>query len=118
MTNHDQLPNRQRLWQLVGVAGLLTIAVLFVWWPGCRKYPTATSKESMALIKLLYSACNTKDLARLAKVEQDLEKATQEGKISPAEQVSFAQIIRLAKQGDWENAEKAAYRFAQDQVRR
>ena len=36
--------------------------------------------------------------------------------MSPAEQEAFAKIIGMAKAGDWERAEKAAFKFAQDQV--
>lgn len=72
----------------------------------------------MYLMKLLYTACNTKDPARLAKVEQGVEKATRSGKLSPPEQEAFAKILGMAKKGDWQDAEKAAFKFAQDQVGR
>ena len=67
-------------------------------------------------MKLLYAACNSKDPARLARVEQGMEKMTRESKLAPAEQEAFAKIIGMAKAGEWERAEKAAFKFAQDQV--
>lgn len=92
------------------------IPLLVIWWPGCREYPAVTSEEGMYLMQLLYTACNTKDPVRLTKTEQGVEKATHEGKLSMAEQKAFAKIIGLAKQGQWQDAEKAAFKFAQDQV--
>jgi hypothetical protein len=59
---------------MLGAAGVLLVALAVVWWPGCRQYPAASSEESLSLVKLLYTACNTRDAARLAKVEQGVEK--------------------------------------------
>jgi len=116
-TNHDdENPSSRRLWRLVGVAGVLAIPLLVIWWPGCRQYPSLTSKEGMQQMKLLYAACNTKDTERLGRVEQGVEKMTREGKLSPAELEAFSKIIGMAKASDWERAEKAAFKFAQDQV--
>lgn len=114
----DDVPDRRRVRWLVGLAALLAVPLAVVYWPGCREYPPATSRESMSLMKLLYAACNTKDAARLAKVEEGVEKATREGKLSPPEQAAFAKIVGMAKAGDWAGGEKAAFKFAQDQVGR
>jgi hypothetical protein len=113
---NDEAPDPRRLRRLVGMAGVLAIPLLVVWWPGCRQYPAVSSQESLYLMKLLYAACNTKDTARLAKVEQGVAKATHEGKLSPPEQEAFAKITGMAKKGEWQIAERAAFRFAQDQV--
>ena len=101
---------------LVRAMLLLAVPLVVVWWPGCRQYPAVTSKDALGLMKLLYAACNTRDPARLAKVEQGAEKLAREGKLSPPERDSFADIIGMAKGGDWERAEQSAFRFAQDQV--
>jgi hypothetical protein len=105
----------RRPW-LVPVAGLLVVLLVAVWWPGCRKYPAVTSKESLSLMKLLYAACNTREEGRLKMAEEKLAKLTQEGKLSEAERESFAEIVGMARSGSWERAERAAFRFAQDQV--
>ena len=99
MPTNAKTPNRRRLWQMIGATGILLIPLLVIWWPGCRQYPAVTSKDSLGLIKLLYAACNTKDPARLARVEQGMEMTTREGKMSPAEQEAFAKIIGMAKAG-------------------
>jgi hypothetical protein len=103
-------------WQL-GTLGLLAIPVLVLWWPGCRQYPEVTSKESLKLIKQLYTACNTRDSDRLAKVEERLAKIEADGKMSEREVDAFRAIIDLAREGEWERAERASFKFAQDQVR-
>jgi hypothetical protein len=113
----DESPQNTRLRVLLTCLGVLTVLVLFVWWPGCRQYPRVTSKESLRLMKLLYTACNTRDPVRLATVEQGVEKSTREGKLTETEQNAFRYILDLARSSHWEQAEKASLRFAQDQVR-
>jgi hypothetical protein len=105
-----------RLRWLLGVLAVLAIGLVVVWWPGCRQYPAVTSKESLQLMKLLYAACNTRDTARLARVEQGVEGLARAGHLTAPEQEAFGKIIGLAKAGDWAGAEKASFKFAQDQV--
>jgi hypothetical protein len=80
---------------------LLTIPMVVIWWPGCHKYPVATSVASYGLMEALYTACNTRNSEWLAKVEKKVEQAAHQGKLSTSEQDSFRQIIGLAKAGDW-----------------
>lgn len=108
--------NKRQRW-LLGIAGVLFAAVVVVWWPGCRQYPEVTSRDSLRMMKLLYTACNTRDTGRLGQVERQLDKATREGKVSPQEREAFDKIIAQARRGEWEQAQKASLRFAQDQVR-
>jgi hypothetical protein len=111
-----QTAARPRLRGLVLTLGGLSSLLLLVWWPGCRQYPAVSSKEGLYLMKLLYSATNTKDNVRLTKVEEGVEKAARAGALTPPEQAAFAKIIGMARNGDWANAENSAFRFAQDQV--
>jgi hypothetical protein len=114
--SHDEPSDRRRLRLLLGLAAVLAIAMAIVWWPRFRQYPAVTSRESLQLMKLLYAACNTRDQARLARVEAGLQRLTEEGKITPAETESFRSIIALTKMGDWKAAQQASLRFAEDQV--
>ena len=107
-----------RLRWLLGSLAVAVLALGVVWWPGCRHYPAVSSKESLQVMKLLYTACNTRDHAKLTRVEQSLEKAAKAGKLTPQEQAAFRGIVDMARQGEWERAEKASFRFAQDQVGR
>jgi hypothetical protein len=112
----EDAPDRRRLWILLALAGLLVIPLAIIWWPRFRKYPPVTSRESLQLMKLLYAACNTRDLARLSRVEQGVEELKREGKLAAAEQGAFESIIATARSGDWEAAEQAGFKFAEDQV--
>lgn len=117
-SDHDnETPDRSRLWRLLVLLGVVAVPLAVVWWPGCRTYPELTSREGMGLMKLLYTACNTRDPVRLGKVEQGVEKAAGEGKLTDREREAFREIIGMARAGDWERAEKASFKFAQDQVR-
>jgi hypothetical protein len=112
----DETLERRRPWRLFAFAGVLAVATLLVWWPGCRQYPPVSSPESLSLMRLLYSACNSRDEKRLAEVEKRIEKLQAEGKLNPEERAGFDKIVGMAKAGKWEAAEKSAFKFAQDQV--
>jgi len=111
-----QEADRGRLGWLLGGTGVLLVLVVSVWWPGCRQYPSVTSPTSLKLMQLLYSACNARDPVRLTRVQQGVELALRQGKLTPAEVTAFTEIVQLAKSGDWARAEAASFRFAQDQV--
>lgn len=115
-TDDEDGPDRSRLRWLLSAAGVMAAVCVVVWWPGCRQYPAVSSPESLTLMKLLYTACNTRDPARLDRVEQGVEKFAREGRMSPGEQTAFRRIIALARGGDWPQAQAASLRFAQDQV--
>lgn len=112
---HDE-PESGRTWK-VALLGIVCSLLLLIWWPGCRQYPEVTSPESLRLMKMLYAACNTRNVQRLDRTVGALDKLVREGKVTPAEKDSFSRIVETARQGRWEEAEKAAFRFAQDQVR-
>ena len=103
---------------LLWLAAPLALALVVVWWPGCRSYPPVSSPESLTLIKQFVTATNTKDLGRLAAAETRFEKLSREGKLTPEERTAFASILSLAKAEQWQEAERAAFQFAQDQVGR
>ncbi len=84
---------------------------------GCREYPPVTTRESQDLIKLVYTASNTRSEPRLAECERRLNLLIEEKKISDIEKAAFQKIIQQAKQGDWQAAQDEALQFARDQVR-
>ena len=107
----------RRRW-LIGAVALACSTPIIVRLLGCGKYPIASSVESYALMEGLYTACNTRNPEWLARAEKRVDRAVQEGSMSPAEQEAFQQIINWAKAGEWERAQKAAYKFAADQAGR
>lgn len=115
MTTDSEGDSRRARW-LGGLAVALFVPLALVWWPGCRQYSPVTSRESLGLMQLLYTACNTRDPVRLAKVETGLEKLAREGKMGPDERGGFERILAMAKASEWAKAEAAAFKFAQDQV--
>lgn len=101
-----------------GFFTVLVVTILVIWRPGCRNYPPVTSPEGMQLIKLLYAACNTRELDRLERAEKEFAELVRQEKVTPREKASFESIFALARAGKWEQAEKAAFRFAEDQIGR
>lgn len=99
--------------QLNSILILLLAVFAFV---GCNSYPAVTSREGRQLIKRLYVACNSKSEAKLSGVAEDLSKFSEAGTISAGEKQAFDSIITLAKQGNWEAAEKSALQLAEGQV--
>lgn len=95
----------------------LVLALLFCFLSGCRSYPEVSSRESLELIKLVYTACNTRDRERLEECEKQLEELSLAGKIGTREMDAFRKTIDLAKNDDWEMAQNQALKFAQDQIR-
>jgi hypothetical protein len=117
INDHDEehQPGRQR--KLIAIMLVLALIAAYLWWPSFKTYPEVTSRESLQLMKLLYTACNTQDVNRLNKVEADLQKLVTAKKMTTTEQDAFTRNITLAKNGAWKDAEKASFKFAQDQVR-
>ncbi len=107
---------RPRRW-LWGLLGVLAVAAAVVWWPGCRKYPQVTSPEALSLARRLYTACNTRHEGRLATVEAEVDRLTQQGILTPREEEAFRFIVGLARAGQWERAERESFRLAKDQLR-
>ena len=110
----EDAPGRS-LHGLIGVA-VLAVPLLIIWWPGCRQYPPVSSRESLSLLRLLYTACNTRNEKRLSDVEAGVRKLPHEGKMTAKEKAGFERIIAMARAGKWKEAEQAAFKFARDQV--
>lgn len=99
------------------MAGSATILVVCLTLSGCGRHPKATTRESLDLIKQVYTACNTKNIDRLTACEKRFAELRESGKLSDNEAASFQKAIGLAKDSKWQQAQDLALRFAQDQVR-
>lgn len=112
-TAGESKPSRMTL--LCGCLALLAAIALATWWSQRKIYPTATSAESMVLIKKLYTACNLQDAKLLSKFEQELVASQSAQQVTAAEFAAFSDIAALAKAGEWKKASGQAFRFARDQ---
>lgn len=99
------------------VAGAILVVLGLCLAPGCREYPPVSTEESQDMIKLVYTAANTRDEARLAACEIRLKQLIEEKKMGEKESAAFQKIIDQAKKGDWQAAQDDALQFARDQVR-
>ncbi|MGC4002463.1 MAG: hypothetical protein QM811_04700 [Pirellulales bacterium] len=102
---------------LVAVFCILLVGVGAWAWMNRRIYPEVTSAESLRLIKLMYTAANTKNVKLLTNFEKELAAAVRAKHVGDDEATAFAGIAQTAREGDWKSAEQAAYRFALDQRR-
>ena len=100
-------------WIALLVAG---VGLWYVWSPRWRQYPPVTSPEALTLIKVLYTACNTRNAAQLLEIEATLKKLSETNSITSVERASFERILTLAKQEQWDAAQRASLRFAEDQM--
>lgn len=100
-----------------GGIGVLLMAAILGWWRSGEEYPAVSSPESLHLMRALYTACSSRNDARLATVEENVGGAMARGLLDEAEYQAFEKIIALARSGDWPSATSESYRFAQDQVR-
>ena len=117
ISNEDgETPIRRTYW-LLAILVLLAFVSAYLWWPSWKTFPEVSSRESLQLLKQLYTACNTRSPERLQQVEIDLKKLIQQGKVGDAEQKAYLRLVALAQSGQWEEAARASLRFAQDQVR-
>lgn len=107
-------------WELVKnstkLSAILILLLALFALSGCNSYPAVKSRDGRQLIKRLYVACNSKSEARLSSVAEDLSKFSEAGTISASERQAFNSIIALAKEGNWEAAEKSALQLAEGQV--
>ena len=101
-----------KAWMALSLGCMLLLAI-----SGCREHPRVTSRESLDLIKQVYTACNTRNPERLDKCKVALEELISSGELSEAEQASFEKILELADAGEWQAAQSESLQFARDQVR-
>jgi len=82
---------------------------------GCERYPTIQSKDTVRIVKQLYTACNTQNSERLAKVRAEFDRVTAAGTWSGAERDKVESILKQAEAGDWANAAQRALEFLKAQ---
>lgn len=81
------------------------------------RHPEVTSAENLTLLRALYTACSSQNLERLDKVEKEINRTRSAGLLTDEELASFEAIIAEARGGEWDEAARESYRFAEAQVR-
>lgn len=85
---------------------------------GCApSYPRIHSRESLEILLALRTACSTQNPERLQKVEKALDQARKAGNLSQEEADALYRIIELAREGHWQQADRACRAFQKAQVR-
>lgn len=84
---------------------------------GCRRYPLADHAEAIVLVSSLRTACSAQKPEWLEQSEAKIESYLSEGLIDQSEYDALTSIVQLAKDENWEQAEKECHRFQKDQVR-
>ena len=101
-----------------GSVGLIFImGATLVFQSGCNSQPQVSSRDAMQLIKQAYTACNTRNVERLASTESRFSELVAAGTLTESEQRAFQEIFDLARDGNWQKAQDRAFSFALAQVR-
>ncbi|QDV20852.1 hypothetical protein Pan153_55310 [Gimesia panareensis] len=83
---------------------------------GCG-YPEVSPK-TYEISKALYSVCNQKSTERLETVQKLVQSSLEQEEISQREAEWLGEIIKQARQGEWEAALRETRQIMEDQVGR
>lgn len=116
--NHSRVPpsDRWKKSRWLGIAcciflGTATLITGIAYW----SRPPVVASENLKFIQLLRTACSSRKPEHVAGVERALRLRRQETQLNDAEWNHFAEILTIAKKGDWERADAACQRFEQSQ---
>lgn len=93
------------------VLGAVTLMAGIAYW----SRPPVVASENLKFLQLLRTACSSRNPQYVAGVERALQLRRQESQLSDSEWNHFAQILTMAKKGEWERADAACLRFEQSQ---
>ncbi len=101
---------------LILIAVTLTAATVYFF---CSQGYGKVSRRTYDMATAIYGACLAKSEIRVDKIQRLLsDDDTDSPEISPRERKWIDNIIRKAKNGNWESAAKAAKQIMEDQVER
>jgi hypothetical protein len=86
--------------------------------PGCSRDPTVTSKESLTIVKALWSACSAKNPQWLDTAKQRIERGFREQKVSAEERDVMLAIVALGESGRWDEGTRRSRAFLEAQIGR
>jgi hypothetical protein len=82
---------------------------------GCGRSAPRIAFANRRYSAALRTAANTRSPERLARVRASIERDHRAGTIGDEEAAAYREIIRLAEHGAWEEAERRAVDFREDQ---
>ena len=102
--------NQTNFWKM----GLLVFSIgLLIWiWMPRATYPKVSSPESDRILRMLGTACSSRSSERIENVKAEIAKLN----LPEAESKAFEQIIALADEGRWPEAQRASLLMAADQI--
>jgi hypothetical protein len=101
-----------------GALVLVLVALVYIWMPRGRVYPQLSERAQVEWVKRLYVICSQRDSTGLRELTAKVEEQKAAGKLPEEHFQGFARVIRLAEAEKWAAAQKAALRFAEDQLNR
>jgi len=104
--------HRQKL--IVAAVLILTAGVGWWWW----SRPPAVEFDNLRYIQLLTTAISSRNPELVAKVELAIHDRHRDGKMSDSELGHFDKLITLARDDQWEAADRACFAFAESQLSR
>jgi hypothetical protein len=82
---------------------------------GCRRSAPRIEFANRRYSAALRTAANTRSRERLARIRATIDRDHEAGVIGDQEAAAYREIIRLAERGAWEEAERRAVDFREDQ---
>ncbi len=101
----------------IGAGAVLLIVLLIVvlqWW----KKPPVVAFDNLKYIQLLRTAVSSRSDDYLNRVQATVQKRREASQITGTEFHHFENIIRLARQGSWDQADRMAFDFEAAQLSR
>jgi len=95
---------------LLGVSGFLA-------WQAWNR-PAVVQYDNLKYIQLLRTACSSQREDQLEGVHRAVSARRNSGQMSDAEWEEFEKIFAIDRQGDWQLADRQAYRLEQGQLNR
>lgn len=103
------------------LAGLLiSLVVVVIGWQLLRWWtrPTAVEFDNLKYIQLLTTAVSSRNIDMVNKVETAVKQRFDAREMSEKELAHFQKLILMAREGQWEQADRGCFEFAKAQLNR
>ena len=97
------------------VAGSVLLVLMVGWMTWTRTPQLEASEEAIKTIDALFTAINSHDEKRVLTCKNQLEKHTNNGKLSSRSMIVLARCCEQANSGQWEVAARRLYSLIENQ---